>query len=187
MSSSALSTRLRLAALGFAFAMASVSAQAADAEDTEPADDVPAAGESQAAPPVRIDESLAKFCFIPGRPSGDVSYTVVRKLKVGKGTYGKVTDILPQLAQRARGLGAHAVVDYDAGQRFGLFPWRLVRPVVRGTAIRWNGTPPTDCTALGGGTLETIIAEDRAPADVGRPAGADATPPSAAPASSAAR
>lgn len=185
MSSNALSARLRLAAL--ALAMASASVQAADAEDAEPADDQPESGQSQVAPAVRVDESLAKFCFIPGRPSGDVSYTVVRKLKVGKGSYGKVTDILPQLAVRAQGLGAHAVVDYDAGQRFGFFPWRLVRPVVRGTAIRWNGTPPTDCTALGGGTLATILAEDRAPADLGRPAASDAVLPNEPTASSAAR
>lgn len=187
MSSNALSARLRLAALALAMASASASIQAADPQEAEPGDDQPEAGPSQATPAVAVDETLAKFCFIHGRPAGDASFTVVRKLKVGKGTYGKVTDILPQLALRAQRLGANAVVDYDAGQRFGLLPWRLVRPVVRGTAIRWNGTPPADCTALGGATLETILAEDRAPADLGRPAAPDAAASNEAPASAPAR
>ena len=116
------------------------------------------AGDEGAASP-----ELASFCIIAGTPPSDTPYRVLRRLKVGKGTYGGIRDILPRLASNAKRRGADALIDYDGAQRFGFFPWRMVRPVVRGTAIRWTGSKPESCTAVGGHTLGEITESGLSP------------------------
>lgn len=106
---------------------------------------------------------LGKLCFFASKPAANVKYTVVKRLKVAKGTYGGVRDILPKFASYAQMHGADAIIDYTGSQRFGFWPWRMVRPVVRGTAIKWSGPPDQGCAALGGSTLETILATDMPP------------------------
>lgn len=103
--------------------------------------------------------SLGSFCFIAGRPVADQKFTVVRKLKLGKQTYGSVRDILPAFASRAKALGANAMINYTGSQRFGFLPWRMVRPVVRGTAVKMPGLPGADCAAVGGMTLDTLMSQ----------------------------
>jgi len=110
-----------------------------------------------------ISPELASFCFMTGNPPSDRPYAVIRRLKVGKGTYGGIKDILPRLASDAKRRGADAIIDYDGAQRFGFFPWRMVRPVVRGTAIRWTGTKPADCAVVGGTTLHEILESGNPP------------------------
>lgn len=105
----------------------------------------------------------ANFCFFSGSPPAENQYTVVRKLKLGKGTYGSVTDILPRFAERAQQTGADAIINYTGSQRFGVLPWRIVRPVVRGVAIKWAGTQKPDCVAAGGTTLATILTTNLPP------------------------
>jgi hypothetical protein len=58
--------------------------------------------------------------------------------------------VLPKLIEKSRSLGADAVIDYNGSQRFGFFPWRFVRPVVSGTAIKWTPPRSVDCEAIGG-------------------------------------
>ena len=116
-----------------------------------------------AAAPV-VSPEAAQFCFFAGMPPSDLKYQTIRKFKVGKGTYGGVKDILPKFANHAMGLGADAVMNYAGSQRFGFWPWRMVRPVVQGVAIKWNMPPGKDCAAMGGSTLATILATDKAPA-----------------------
>lgn len=106
---------------------------------------------------------LGKLCFFAGKPPSDVKYTVIKKLKVAKGTYGGVRDILPKFASYAHKHGADAIIDYTGSQRFGFWPWRMVRPVVRGAAVKWLTPPAQDCTALGGSTLSTILSTDMPP------------------------
>lgn len=103
------------------------------------------------------------MCFIAGTPAAAFQYTVIRKFKVGKGSYGGVKDILPQFAEHASNLGADAVMNYAGSQRFGFWPWRMVRPVVQGVAIKWHANPSPSCEALGGSTLAHILATDQAP------------------------
>ncbi|MBF5005955.1 hypothetical protein [Diaphorobacter caeni] len=122
----------------------------------------PAPGAAAAPAPV-ISAEAAQICFFPGPPPSDVKFQTLRKLKVGKGTYGGVRDILPKFASQAQSLGADAVMNYAGSQRFGFWPWRMVRPVVNGVAIKWTTPPGKDCAALGGSTLATILATDRAP------------------------
>lgn len=107
---------------------------------------------------------LGNFCFFAGTPASDFKYTVIRKLKVGKGTYGGVKDLLPKFAGYAQSHGADAIINYTGSQRFGFWPWRMVRPVVRGTAIKWANPAAKDCAAMGGTTLSTILASDKPPA-----------------------
>jgi hypothetical protein len=114
--------------------------QAATAQTPAPA---PAPDASGPAP-------QAGFCLLTGRPPAEYSYVVVQKLKLDRETYGSVNDVLPKLIEKSRSLGADAVIDYNGSQRFGFFPWRFVRPVVSGTAIKWTPPRSVDCEAIGG-------------------------------------
>jgi len=110
--------------------------------------------------PLTADDGA--MCLIQGLPPAEFKYVVVRKLKVKKGTYGAVIDILPNLAAQARMVGGTALVDYNGAQHFGFFPWRITRPIVSGTAIKWTGPAP-DCTAAGGATLAAVMTANKEP------------------------
>jgi hypothetical protein len=110
-----------------------------------------------------LPAGVADFCFFTGKPPADAKYKVVRQLKLGKGTYGGVKDILPKFVQRAQKLGADAIINYTGSQRFGFWPWRMVRPVVRGVAVKWDEPKNHNCAAIGGTTLQTMLAKDKAP------------------------
>ncbi|MBH2003044.1 MAG: hypothetical protein I8H98_12405 [Moraxellaceae bacterium] len=88
------------------------------------------------------------ICLISGTPTNN-QYTEIKRLKIGKNTYGSVTDLYPRIIDKAEKLDADAIIHYNASQRFGFWPWRLVRPVMTGTAIKWLSTPPS-CQSLGG-------------------------------------
>lgn len=87
------------------------------------------------------------ICLIEGTPSAD-QYKIIKKVKVAKGIYGGFEEIKPKLAEAAREHGADVVINYNQSQRFGFWPWRVVRPVLSGTAVKWN--KPVNCSALGG-------------------------------------
>jgi len=106
---------------------------------------------------------ISDFCFLSGAPPSDVRYSVIREMKLGKGSYGGVTDILGKLTEQARMLGADAIINYTGSQRFGFWPWRVVRPVVRGTAVKWEDPAKPDCKAIGGSTLSEILISNRPP------------------------
>ena len=108
--------------------------------------------------------SLGDFCFFSQLPPSDQKYRVVKKLKIGKGTYGSVEDILPKLAAYAQSDGADAIVQYTGSQRFGFWPWRMVRPVVRGVAVQWIDPKPETCESIGGTKLSTILSSGQRPA-----------------------
>lgn len=99
-----------------------------------------------------LAEGTSGICAFKGTPPSDFKYKVVKNLKVGKGTYGSVNDIEPAFIQKARDLGADAVINYNGSQRFGFFPWRMVRPVITGKAIKWdaNNAKAFSCTENGG-------------------------------------
>jgi len=127
-------------------------------------------GAVQEAPGPTEEEILAsrpvefgKFCLFAGSPPSDLKFTVIRKLKVGKQTYGSVKDVLPGLVDQAQSSGADAIISYNGSQRFGFFPWRLVRPVATGTAIKWIGSVPKDCKAQGGTTVSEVLIANKPP------------------------
>jgi hypothetical protein len=147
-------------AFNTAIAEETVSTEDAVASEVE----VEIAPNKDGANSVSPNMDVANFCFFAGAPPSDYKYTVVRKLKLGKGTYGGVKEILPKFAEHAKRVGADAIINYTGSQRFGFFPWRVVRPVVRGVAIKWSGSTKPDCAAIGGTTLNAMLTTDKPPA-----------------------
>lgn len=124
--------------------------------------------------------------FDNGAPS-DMPHEKLGDLKVAKQTYGGVKELLPKLVEEALAQRADAIVDYNSAQRFGFWPWRMVRPVVSGKAIRWNEPPRKSCEAMGGVRIETILLTNRSPEAMAQnarpqaPARAAADQPASAP------
>ncbi|MFT3762641.1 MAG: hypothetical protein QM761_08530 [Pseudoxanthomonas sp.] len=108
------------------------------------------------------------MCILTGAPPDGVKYVKVKDIKLGKGSFGSVKDMLDGFAGQVRQAGGEAVINYNGSQRFGFWPWRFVRPVVRGTAIRWEGPDKPECSAIGGTMLKEIIATNIAPPPPGR-------------------
>lgn len=126
-----------------------------------------------------LSQEARDLCVFDGGAPSDLPHQVVRKLKVAKGTYGGVKELLPALARDALADKADAIVDYNSSQRFGFWPWRVVRPVVSGTSIRWNEKPAKSCEAMGGVRLEVILTTNRSPEALARAAQAQAPAASA--------
>lgn len=112
----------------------------------------PLLAQDTASSTVAVDASsrVKAVCVLSGSPPATAGFTVVKQLKIGKGTYGSVDEGIAMLADKARNLGADAVINYAGSQRFGFWPWRFVHPVVRGTAVKWNAGTQFDCVAAGG-------------------------------------
>ena len=51
---------------------------------------------------------------------------------------------------QARKAHADAIINYNGSQRFGFWPWRFIRPVVTGDAVRIDNPEVFDCVKLGG-------------------------------------
>jgi len=111
-----------------------------------------------------LPDNLGDFCFFANLPPSSQKYKIIKNVKIGKGSYGSVTDILPKMAEYARLHGADAIVQYSGSQRFGFWPWRVVRPVVRGVAVQWTDSKPASCEAIGGTKLVTIMSSGQPPA-----------------------
>ncbi len=90
------------------------------------------------------------ICLFTGLPPAEFTYTTLTELDYGKGSYGSVNDLLPQVVADAKAAGADAVIHYNGAQHFGFWPWRFVRPVITGTAIKWSPARDIDCAAAGG-------------------------------------
>jgi hypothetical protein len=117
--------------------------------------------------PVAPEFENADFCLFAGHPPSDVKYAVIKKIKLAKGTYGSVSEILPNFVLQAKALGGNAVIDYAGTQRFNIMPWKMIRPVLRGTAVKIETEGAFDCAKLGGTTVATVIAENKAPEKMG--------------------
>lgn len=102
--------------------------------------------------------SSAGVCLFTGDAPAGYTYTILKELDYGKGSYGSVNDLLPQVVADAKAVGADAIIHYNGAQHFGFFPWRFVRPVVTGVAIKWAPARDVDCAGAGGhyttGTLQ---------------------------------
>jgi len=132
----------------------------ADAADLAASAPVAASAPLKARYVVKAED--ADFCLYGGKPTGDVKYKAGKNVKTGRETYGSVLDELPRFVATAKAQGADAVINYNGAQHFGFWPWRLVRPVTSGVAIKWDGPAP-DCAASGGATFATIMATDKEP------------------------
>jgi hypothetical protein len=73
-------------------------------------------------------------------------------VKATKRSYGGVDELDIAIANEARRIGADAVINLQASQRFkGPLPWRVTSPTGVGTAIKLTPeSPKLDCAALRG-------------------------------------
>ena len=156
--------------LAVAWIVAGVAAQAATPEQEL------AEGRKIAA---SLSQEGRDLCVFDGGAPSDVPHQVGRKLKLAKGTYGGVKELLPNLVQEALADKADALVDYNSSQRFGFWPWRVVRPVVTATSNRWTEKPRKSCEAMGGVRLEVILTTNRSPEALARSAQPQQAPASA--------
>ncbi|MFG0704039.1 hypothetical protein [Acinetobacter sp. TYF_19] len=46
-----------------------------------------------------------------------------------------MVELYPRFAERAQSSRCYVVNNYNASQRFGFWPWRIVRPVVWGERL----------------------------------------------------
>ena len=156
-----------ISALAIALCLApAVHAADAPAAAPEQAASAPAPESASASAPLKakyvVKPEDADFCLYGGKPTGDAKYKTIKAVKTSRETYGSVLDELPRFVTTAKAMGADAVVDYNGAQHFGFWPWRLVRPVASGVAIKWDGPAP-DCAASSGATFATIMATDKEP------------------------
>lgn len=109
---------------------------------------IPAANQSY----VQASAPTKQVCFLRGGLPEGVKYEVIGKVIGYKKTYGNTEEVLNRMAEEAKKSGADAVIDLDAGQRFGgIMPWSTVRPKGNGIAVRYGqGQKPIDCERLEG-------------------------------------
>ncbi|MGM9483033.1 hypothetical protein ACS5PN_17705 [Roseateles sp. NT4] len=138
-----------------AWMLASAAAQAGTTPEQELA-----AGRKIAA---SLSQEGRDLCVFDNGAPSDMPHQRVGDLKVAKESYGGVKELLPRLVEQALAQKADAIVDYNSSQRFGFWPWRLVRPVVTGKAIRWSEPPRKSCEAMGGVRMETILTTNKSP------------------------
>ena len=95
------------------------------------------------------------ICLLAGAPPTDIKYEVLGRVVATKRSYGSSDELLAPMAREARRLGADAIINLQAGQRFkGPLPWRITSPSGDGTAIKvLEGAAKLDCAHAGGKTL----------------------------------
>lgn len=125
----------------FAIITTSTNLQANDPESTDNYTEI-------VADAVQSPITSQAICLIEGIPPKDINFTVVKRLKLGKGVYGSIEEILPKFGDLARHYKADAIIEYNGSQRFGFWPWRVVRPVLTGTAVKFQ--TPIECSKLNG-------------------------------------
>jgi len=103
-----------------------------------------------------------EFCLFKGKPPSDIKYKDLGRVKYGKGSYGAAKDIVPEVVTQATSRGANAIVDFSGAQHFGFWPWRLVRPIVQGTAVKLQSN--RDCREIGGTPLSAVLQSGLEPA-----------------------
>lgn len=106
---------------------------------------------------------LNEFCLFKGLPPSDIKFKELGHVKHAKGTYGAAKEIVPTLVSKATALGANAIANYSGAQHFGLFPWRLARPIVQGNAITLLSDKPLNCNEIGGTTVSEVLASGQGP------------------------
>jgi hypothetical protein len=125
-----------------------------------------AAKEATTPAPAAADLKTAvinEFCLFKGAPPSDIKYNDLGRVKHGKGTYGAAKDIVHEIVAQAKDRGANAIINYSGAQRFGFWPWRMIRPVVQGTAVTLQGDKPLNCSDIGGTPLSKVMTTGEGP------------------------
>lgn len=92
-----------------------------------------------------------RVCLLAGAPPSDIRYETLGRVVATKRTYGSTDELLPAIAYEARRIGADAVMNLQASQRFkGPLPWRITSPTGVGMAIKITSGQTLDCTQANG-------------------------------------
>jgi hypothetical protein len=90
-------------------------------------------------------------CILRGSLPTEYTFRELGRIKATQRTYGGVDELSRPIADEARRVGADAIINYDADQRFkGPLPWRLRAPTGMGIAVKLTSGPPLDGAALRG-------------------------------------
>lgn len=91
-------------------------------------------------------------CLLAGSPPEDLGFEVLGRVVATKKSYGSTDQLFPAMAREARNMGADAIINLQAGQRFkGPLPWRVTSPTGDGMAIKvMPDASALDCHAAGG-------------------------------------
>ncbi|SMG10601.1 hypothetical protein [Fibrobacter sp. UWB13] len=90
-----------------------------------------------------------EFCYFEDFPQ-NVPFKVLKPLVMGKSFYGSAASIRDDFAYKAKHRGGNAVANYHESQRFGFWPWRLIRPVISGDVIVILNSRGKSCAEMGG-------------------------------------
>ena len=97
------------------------------------------------------------ICLFSGEPRPGIVFELKKNVKLGKGTYGSIKDILPGFAELVLSRGGNAVINYVGSQRFSILPWRIIYPVTRGQAIHITDSHGMSCAEMGGITIQDAM------------------------------
>jgi len=86
--------------------------------------------------------------FIDNKPPANVRYEVIGEINIGKVWYGGTDTLLAEMADKARALGADAVIEIGTWKQPSGFSWAA--PHATGKAIKILNKNSVDMKLLGG-------------------------------------
>ena len=87
-------------------------------------------------------------CLLKSPLPSAIMHKVLGRVESSKQFYGGTEEIIVNMANEARRIGADAVVSMTAGQKMGMFAW--ARPVGIGMGVKLENRAELDCMKLGG-------------------------------------
>lgn len=97
---------------------------------------------------VRQAAHSSPVCMLKSPLPTNISYKVIGDVRGGKRWYGSMNEVLPVMADEARGIGADAIINLKTG--FDMNAWAWARPVANGTGVKLDNKADLDCLKLGG-------------------------------------
>lgn len=101
-----------------------------------------------------VSSRTGPVCLLAGDLPEGVRATTIGRVKATKGTYGGIDNLMKPMADEARRVGADAITNLQADQRFkGPLPWRYNAPTGDGHAVKLDDGAAFDCAQAGGQLL----------------------------------
>ena len=126
----------------FAVSFAALALVGCSNYSARPFTEIPLADGEEVVPPT-------EFCAFEDFPQG-VPFKVHAPVKAAKSTYGGAESLRPTIMEKVGARHGNAVANYHENQRFGFWPWRMIRPVASGDAITILNTRGKSCAEMGG-------------------------------------
>ena len=105
-------------------------------------------------PGAQLGSRTGPVCLLAGSLPPEVAAERIGRIKATKGTYGERENLMLPIANEARRVGADAVVELQASERFkGPLPWRVAAPTGDGFAVKFADAAAFDCPGHGGRLL----------------------------------